>query len=78
MLVFQHTYTLTMLRTHQALILIAVMFWQALSWVTLFVVAKQSQRLARNNLTRTDKAKQTLFIFFSRSDNFIAANFTGQ
>ena len=46
MLVFQHTYTLTMLRTHQALILIAVMLWQALSWVTPFVVAEQSQRLA--------------------------------
>jgi hypothetical protein len=46
MLVFQHTYTLTMLRTHQALILIAVMLWQALSWVTPFVVQEQSQRLA--------------------------------
>ncbi len=46
MLVFQHTYTLTMLRPHQALILIAVMFWQALSWVTPFVVDEQSQRLA--------------------------------
>lgn len=76
--VFRHTYTLTMLRPHQALILIAVMCWQALSWVTPFVVAKQSQRLARNNLTRTDKAKQTLFIYVSHSGNFIAANFTGQ
>ena len=40
------SYTLTMLRPHQALILIAVMLWQALSWVTPFVVNEQSQRLA--------------------------------
>lgn len=35
-----------MLRTHKALLLIAVMFWQALSWATPFVVGEQSQRLA--------------------------------
>lgn len=35
-----------MLRSRQALILIAVMFWQALSWVVPVVVAEQTQRLA--------------------------------
>lgn len=35
-----------MLRSHQALILIAVMFWQALSWVSPVVVTEQAQRLA--------------------------------
>lgn len=30
------------------------------------------------NPAATDKARQTLFIFFSHSGNFIAANFTGQ
>ena len=31
-----------------------------------------------SNPAAADKAKQTLFIFFSHSGNFIAANFTGQ
>jgi hypothetical protein len=39
-------YTADMVRTRKALILIAVMFWQALSWVTPFAVQEQAQRLA--------------------------------
>lgn len=31
-----------------------------------------------SNPAAADKAKQTLFIFFSHSGNFIAANFTGE
>lgn len=31
-----------------------------------------------SNPAAVDKSKQTLFIFFSHSGNFIAANFTGQ
>lgn len=31
-----------------------------------------------SNPAAADKSKQTLFIFFSQSGNFIAANFTGQ
>jgi len=30
------------------------------------------------NPAETDKAKQTLFVFFAHNGNFIAANFTGQ
>lgn len=30
------------------------------------------------NPAEADKAKQTLFVFFSHAGNFIAANFTGQ
>jgi hypothetical protein len=35
-----------MFRSRQALVLIAVMLWQALSWVTPYLVAEQAQRLA--------------------------------
>lgn len=35
-----------MLRSHKAFILIAVMFWQALSWLSPVVVTEQAQRLA--------------------------------
>jgi hypothetical protein len=31
-----------------------------------------------SNPAATDKAKQTLFVFFAHNGNFIAANFTGQ
>jgi hypothetical protein len=40
------TYTLCMPRPRQALILIAVLLWQALSWATPFVVGEHAQRLA--------------------------------
>lgn len=40
--------------------------------------SKKEWKLSFNNLAEKDTSKQTLYMFYTLSGNFIAANFTGQ
>jgi hypothetical protein len=62
------------LQSARAILLILVLMWQSLLWLTPVVEARTMGLVP----TAKDKSKETLYMFFTLPGNFIAANFTGQ
>ena len=62
------------LQSARTTLLILVLMWQSLLWLTPVVEARTMGLVP----TAKDKSKETLYMFFTLPGNFIAANFTGQ